>query len=106
MKSQGFKSRHVVSCKHNNIFTAMGNRGFKSQIERPIVSFPAQEHMELDWNDEASIHHRTAMNCLDNYALGKIDEECLENSTAVSRKRRLHQCALKFAEQLEQAIVY
>ena len=84
----------------------MGNRGFKSQTERPTVSFPAQGQLELDWNDEASIRHRTAMNCLDNYALGKIDEESFENSSVVKRKRRLHQCALKFAEELEQAIVY
>ncbi len=95
----------MVSCKHNTIF-AMGNRGIKSQIERPTVSFPAQAQLELDWNDVESIHHRTAMNCLDNYALGKIDQESLENSSVVTRKRRLHQSALKFAEQLEQAIVY
>jgi hypothetical protein len=83
----------------------MGNRGFKGNIERPTVSFPAQNQLDLDWNDEESIHHRTAMNCLDNYALGKIDEGSLE-SNASTKKRRLHNCALKFAEQLEHAIVY
>jgi hypothetical protein len=92
------------SYKHSS----MGNRACKGQIEskaRPPVLFPAQAQLELDWNDEKTIYHRTAMNCLDNYALGKIDEESLENDTG-KRKTRQEKCALQFAEQLEQTIIF
>jgi hypothetical protein len=78
----------------------------ESDEEQP-EAFPAQSGLELDWNDEASVHRRTVMNCLDNYALGKIVEESLVDSRGGNaRKPKKNIPNLKFADQLEQTSVH
>jgi hypothetical protein len=64
----------------------------------------------LDWGNEESVDHRSAMNCLHNYALGKMECEsrkrkpsskihhCVAKADAESRK------SLRFSENLEQTI--
>lgn len=88
----------------------MGNRICRSHAESDEESteaFPAQAGLDLDWNDEASVHRRTAMNCLDNYALGKIVEESLVDPKGSNlRKPKKNVASLKFADQLEQAPIF
>ena len=75
--------------------------------KKALILFPAQNALDLDWNDEASIHHRTAMNCLDNYALGKIVEESLiDIERGSSRKTRTTDICLKFADEIEESGQY
>ncbi len=86
----------------------MGNR--VSQRERPAEVandiFPTQSDMDLDWNDEGCIHRRTALNCLHNYALGKIVEQSLLAPGKSDRKRQPRKLSLKFADQIEQTTAY
>jgi hypothetical protein len=87
----------------------MGNSACKRQrpAEVPSDIFPAQSDVDLDWNDEGSIHRRTALNCLHNYALGKIEEQSLPaREKQVDRKRLPQKQSIKFADQIEQTKVY
>jgi hypothetical protein len=87
----------------------MGNSACKRQrpAEVPGDIFPAQSDVDLDWNDEGSIHRRTALNCLHNYALGKIEEQSLPaREKQVDRKRLPQKQSLQFADQIEQTNVY
>jgi hypothetical protein len=89
----------------------MGNRASKRKraaTEPEVASdiFPAQSDVDLDWNDEGSIHRRTALNCLHNYALGKIEEQSLPAPGKDDRKRPPQKPSLTFADQIEQTNVY
>ncbi len=89
----------------------MGNRACKRKRPATEVAndtFPAQSDLDVDWNDEGSIHRRTALNCLHNYALGKIEEQSLPSPQAEKddRKRLPRKPSLKFADQIEQTNFY
>ena len=87
----------------------MGNRACKRKRPAKEVAndtFPAQSDLDVDWNDEGSIHRRTALNCLHNYALGKIEEKHLPAPEKDDRKRITPKPSLKFADQIEQTNFY
>jgi hypothetical protein len=87
----------------------MGNLSSKRQRASTEVTdsaFPAQSDVNVDWNDEGSIHRRTALNCLHNYALGKIVEQNLPITEKDDRKRQPRKPSLKFADQIEQTNIY
>ena len=56
------------------------------------TSVTAEKHHSVDWDNEASIYHKSAMNCLHNYALGKmhvIDTKLDPKSHKPAMKKRL-----------------
>ena len=66
---------------------------------------------EVDWEDESSVHHRSAINCLHNYALGKMCENRLVVSKAEVDDRRMIRRSdsgksLTFADALEETFVF
>jgi hypothetical protein len=85
----------------------MGNRTCKQRPKAQNLDqiFPAQSDFELDWKDEQSILRRTAINCLHNYALGKMEESLVDQSSCAS-KRRKKTASLKFAELLVRTEVF
>ncbi len=67
---------------------------------------------DVDWEDEKSVHHRSAMNCLHNYALGKMCEHRLVDSKPEHEdERRIFRRtdsgkSLTFADALEETFVF
>jgi hypothetical protein len=66
---------------------------------------------EVNWDDENSVHHRSAMNCLHNYALGKMCENRLEDTKVGFGEGRMIKRSdsgksLTFADALEETFVF
>jgi hypothetical protein len=96
---------------HLKITPTMGSwfsREREAAVELKLAGpFPDQATINLDWSDEASIHHRTQMNCLDNYALGKnVDLSMNVDERGNLRKSKKTGISLKFADQIEQTLSY
>jgi hypothetical protein len=62
----------------------------------------------IDWASESSVHHRSAINCLHNYALGKMHDQC-ENAAESKQVNLLagksSKGQLRFAEEICKEIV-
>jgi hypothetical protein len=70
----------------------MGNRCIRPEPEERFETLnrekPEQPIIAVDWSDENSVHHRSAMNSLHNYALGKMANlETSESSGPVSPQK-------------------
>jgi hypothetical protein len=66
---------------------------------------------EVDWEDERSVHHRSAMNCLHNYALGKMCENRLVESKSEPGEPQIIRRSdsgksLTFADALEETFIF
>ncbi len=84
----------------SKVLTAMGNAACYRGCEvKTNDSFPLQEEIDVDWSDEGSIHQRSAVNSLHNYALGKMVEDNLApRGTPRKRSRILKRRRIKFVE--------
>mmetsp|Transcript_20275 Transcript_20275/g.56160 ORF Transcript_20275/g.56160 Transcript_20275/m.56160 type:complete len:122 (-) Transcript_20275:205-570(-) len=99
----------------------MGNRASAvssstEQFEESYESYGSDEaekmerKKDVDWSDESSVHHYSAINCLHNYALGKMAEEGLKKITSDDGEKRSYRKSdlsksLTFAESLEETII-
>jgi hypothetical protein len=100
----------------------MGNNCFTAQDEDPVFTKLPSHTSEkkssvgqIDWSSESSVRHRSAINCLHNYAIGKISEanqkvdnkELLDADDPKSHpnKHKLQTCQLRFSQHLEQEYV-
>ena len=73
----------------------------------PSNNFPVQEELTVDWEDESSVHQRSAINSLHNYALGKFGEKNLPKRPKTrKRSQSLKHLKIKFAEQPEEIHSY
>jgi hypothetical protein len=87
----------------------MGNRVCMQQHQQTQDLdhlFPGQADFELDWSNEKSIMHRTAINCLHNYALGKMEASIVNHTNSARKKRSKNKGSLKFDEKIERIFVY
>mmetsp|Transcript_47068 Transcript_47068/g.125161 ORF Transcript_47068/g.125161 Transcript_47068/m.125161 type:complete len:178 (-) Transcript_47068:470-1003(-) len=83
-----------------------GEEGYGSAVDHEDSS------QMPDWDDENSVHHRSAMNSLHNYALGKMTHLANDepqkspkfNRTTSSRSSR--SLSIKFADELHQSILF
>ena len=86
--------------------------GFEVDDEELLSDRRRHRKTEVDWEDEKSVCHRSAMNCLHNYALGKMCEDRLmESKDAVYCDRRMFRRtdsgkSLTFADNLEETFVF
>jgi hypothetical protein len=64
-----------------------------------------QTHLQLsEWDDECSFHHRSAINCVRNFALGKTSEEylcCVQNPIHDKQRQFKPIRALRFSDTIE-----
>lgn len=101
----------------NNVKAEVDNcdlTGFEVDDEERLSDNKRQRKTEVDWEDESSVHHRSAMNCLHNYALGKMSEIKLidpNDSLPTDHDRRMVRRtdsgkSITFADDLEQTFVF
>ena len=99
----------------------MGNKCFTANDEEPIFTkLPPHTSQrkkssvgQIDWSSESSVKHRSAINCLHNYAIGKILSETNEktNDTQLPHvddpksHSSKQNCQLHFSKDIEQEIV-
>ncbi len=83
------------------------------QVDNNLTPSDSSRHRkaEVDWEDETSVHHRSAMNCLHNYAIGKMCEKRLVDSKADDEDQRVirrsdSRKSLTFADALEETFVF
>jgi hypothetical protein len=88
--------------------------GFEVDDEEQLSDSRRTRKSDVDWNDENSVHHRSAMNCLHNYALGKMtinktsdadDSLSAEPCTRTIRRTDSGK-SITFADNLEQTFVF
>lgn len=93
----------------------MGNQCFTTKEEEPVfkgvrnpsVSRKKSSVCIIDWNSESSVTHRSAINCLHNYAIGKILAG-IESSQPIQHhptKQRSLDVQLRFSQELHQEII-
>ena len=98
----------------------MGNNCFTAQEEDPVftklpphTSQKKSSAGQIDWSSESSVRHRSAINCLHNYAIGKIPIEANEkmvdkevhesdDSKSISNKPKSQNFQLRFSKDIEQ----
>ena len=91
------------------------SRGLQRQGEK---DWPAQQSHEknkssvVNWEDESSVVHQSAINCLHNYALGKMGQaqqedasKCVDQMKAIDISRRSFK-ALTFSDNLEETFSF
>jgi hypothetical protein len=81
------------------------------EVDDNVRPFDSCTHRkaEVNWEDENSVHHRSAMNCLHNYALGKMCENRLVGPETEDRRiirRSDSGKSLTFADALEETFVF
>ena len=59
----------------------------------------------VDWNDDESVKHRSAMNCLHNWAIGKMSQNDRLARSKSSSKRSMSNASIKFADILENTLI-
>ena len=65
-----------------------------------------EEVVVPDWEDDDAVHHRSAMNSLHNYAVGKMpSEESSVCKTSDPKKKWIKKSPIRFAEVLENTMI-
>ncbi len=101
----------------------MGNKCFTAKEEEPVftklpphTSQKKSSVCQIDWSSESSVRHRSAINCLHNYAIGKTFSEANQRTDDTqlhdaddpkpnSNKQKLQTCQLRFSQDIEQEYV-
>ena len=97
----------------------MGNQCFAIKEEEPVfqamskpIPCSRKKSSIIDWNSESSVAHRSAINCLHNYAIGKIFAEisddgdhCKEQNKIAPVRKKSVNVRFRFSNELHQELI-
>ena len=96
------KSRRIESSAADNLSLSAN---FCKQSQMDSAGTEAIDELQVDWSNEETIRYLSAINCLHNYALGKVSDIDANPDAAMIERRKKKPAPkgfLSFSETIEQ----